>query len=255
VTARATADVEQVPYRTLAVDRRTPSIVELLLAPLDRPPAYSPGQYVLLEDHAGTIAPRSYSIANAPRADGVISLLVTRVSGGQATTWIHERLEVGETVGVSGPYGSLVDDPASTAPALFLAAGSGLAPIRALLEAALAAPRRPALTLIFSARTEADVIDAARFAAWQRREPRFRFLRTLTREDGPPPRGRIPAVLGTLVERLEGHEVFVAGESGFVTACARAAESLGAPRARIHTEVFYDEPVPWSGVAPQAARL
>lgn len=240
------------PYRTLAVERRTPAIAELLLAPLEDPLAYTPGQYVLLEDAAGAIAPRSYSIANAPRADGVISLLVTRVAGGQTSTWVHDRLTAGETVCVSGPYGTFVDDPASTAPALFLAGGSGLAPILALLEAGLAERRRPALTLVFSARTEADVIDAPRFAAWQRREPRFRFVRTLTREDGAPPRGRIPTVLGEIAPRLDDHDVFVAGAPGFVTACAAASEALGAARARIHTEVFYVEPVPWSGVAPQA---
>lgn len=247
-----TASSEQAAYRIVAIDRRTPTIVELLLAPLEEPLAYDPGQYVLLEDRDGAVAPRSYSIANAPRRNGRISLLVTSVAGGQASTWVHQRLAVGDQVRVSGPYGTFVDDPAGTRPALFLAAGSGLAPIRALLEAALATPRRPGLTLVFSARTEADVIDGERFAAWQRHEPRFRFLRTLTREPGASPRGRIPGLLPALAGRLDGHEAFIAGAPGFVVACAEAAEQLGAPRRLIHTEVFYGDPQPWSGSAPQA---
>lgn len=244
---------ERAPYRALAIERRTPAIAELALAPLERALVHKPGQYVLLEDAGGAIAPRSYSIAGAPRPDGRISLLVTRVAGGQASTWVHSGLAVGERVRISGPYGAFVDEPAGAAPALFLAAGSGLAPVRALLEAERAAPRRRALTLVFSARTHRDLLDADRFAAWQQRDPRFRFLRTLTREAGPPPTGRVPSVLPELVGRLEDHDVFIAGASGFVTACARAAEALGAPRARIHTEVFYAEPEPWSGAAPQAA--
>jgi len=243
---------ERAPYRALAVARRTPTIVELELTPLERALVHRPGQYVLLEDAAGAVAPRSYSIANAPRPDGRISLLVTRVAGGQASTWVHDGLAAEEPVRVSGPYGAFVDETAGAAPAVFLAAGSGLAPIRALLEAERASPRRRALTLVFSARTHRDLIDADRFAAWQQRDPRFRFLRTLTREAGPPPTGRIPGTLPGLVGRLEDHDVFIAGASGFVTACARAAEALGAPRARIHTEVFYAEPEPWSGAAPQA---
>ena len=243
---------ELAPYRVLVRERRTPTIVELLLAPLDGPLAYLPGQYVLLEDRDGEVPPRSYSIANAPRDDGRISLLVTRVAGGPTSGWVHERLAVGDEVRVSGPYGTFVDGAAARQ-ALYLAAGSGLAPIRALLEAELATPRRPALTLVFSARSEADVIDGERFARWQRDEPRFRFLRTLTRGAGPPPRGRVPGLLAELVGRLDGHEAINAGAPGVVAACADAVERLGAPRAEIHTEVFYAEPQPWSGPAPQAS--
>lgn len=244
---------ELAPYRVLARERRTPTIVELLLAPLAEPLAYLPGQYVLLEDRDGEVPPRSYSIANAPRDDGRIALLVTRVADGPTSGWVHERLAVGDEVRVSGPYGAFVSAAAATRPALYLAAGSGLAPIRALIEAELERPRRPALTLLFSARTEADVIDGERFAAWQRDEPRFRFLRTLTRGAGPPPRGRLPGLLAELAGRLDGAEVFIAGAPGFVAACADAAERLGAPRALVHTEVFYAEPQPWSGAAPQAS--
>jgi hypothetical protein len=102
-----------------------------------------PGEYVLLEDRERRMPPRSFSIANAPRPDGLISLLVTRVPDGETSTWVHERLRAGEEVGVSGPHRTFVDDPTSTGPALFLAAESGLAPIRSLLEAAVAANTRP----------------------------------------------------------------------------------------------------------------
>jgi len=208
----------------------------------------------VLEDACGDIPPRSYSIANAPRADGAISLLVTRVPGGQTSVWLHDRARVGDEVIVSGPYGSFVDDPAASAPALFLAAGSGLAPVQALVEGALSAGARRSLTLIFSARTERDVLDRKRFDDWQASDSRFRFLRTLTRGAGPPPRGRIPALLHGLCGDLSEHDVFIAGAPGFVLACAAAAEAQGAWRGRVHTEVFYTEPQPWSGGPPSPPR-
>jgi CDP-4-dehydro-6-deoxyglucose reductase len=233
-----TPSSEQAPYRVVAVDPRTPTIVELRLLPIGRPLPYRPGQYVLLEDEEGAIAPRSYSIANPPRPDGEISLLVTRVPGGQAGAWIHDRLAPGEGVRVTGPYGTFVDDPDRTAPAVFLAAGSGLAPIRALLESALVRGTRTALTLVFSARGEGHVVDRELFARWQGRDSRFRFIRTLTRETGRPPRGRIPETLASLVGGLEGHDAFVAGPPGFVTSCAAAAEALGTEPAHLHMEAF-----------------
>jgi len=242
------------PYEVVEIERRTPTILELWLRPAGGALEYLPGEYVLLEDHDRKVLPRSFSIANAPRPDGLISLLVTGVPGGETSTWVHERLRVGEPVKLSGPYGTFVDDPTSTAPALFLAAGSGLAPVRALLESAVAANARPSLALIFSARTEADVIDRDRFEAWQTRHPQFRFIRTLTRGAGSLPHGRIPALLPTLYQDLKGHDVFIAGAPGFVRACAAAADALGAPRARVHTEVFFAEPQPWSGAAPEAEK-
>jgi cob(I)alamin adenosyltransferase len=175
------------PYRVLYAERRTATIIELWLRPAAGALDYLPGEYVLLEDRDHAVPPRSYSIANAPRPDGLISLLVTSVPDGATSTWVHERLRVGEEVGISGPYGTFVDDPTSTAPCLFLAAGSGVAPVRALIEAALSADADRSLTLIFSARTEADVIDSEHFAGWQARHPQFRFIRTLTRDAGPPP--------------------------------------------------------------------
>jgi len=245
---------EQAPYRVVDIAPRTPVIAELRLAPRGDTLAYRAGQYVLLEDDEGAIVPRSYSIANAPRPDGQLSLLITREAGGQASTWVHDRLSAGDEVRISGPYGAFVDDDAATAPALYLAGGSGLAPIRALLQDAIATGRRRALTLVFSARTEADIIDGERFADWQRHEPRFRFVRTLTRAAGPPPSGRVPEHLAALAGPLDDTDVFVAGRSDFVVACGEAAAALGVPRSRIHTEVFYADPAPWSGTAPEATR-
>jgi CDP-4-dehydro-6-deoxyglucose reductase, E3 len=90
---------------------------------------------------------------------------------------------------LSGPYGSFVDDPISTAPALFLAAGSGLAPIRALIEAGLETGARRSVTLMASARSEAEVLDRDRLAGLEARHPQFRFIRTLTRGAGRPRAG------------------------------------------------------------------
>jgi ferredoxin-NADP reductase len=90
---------DEAPYRVIAIEDRTPVIVEVWLRPMVEPMEYRPGEYVLLEDARRQIPPRSYSIANAPRPDG-----------------------------------TFVADSASAAPCLYLAAGSGLAPIRTLTK-------------------------------------------------------------------------------------------------------------------------
>lgn len=66
---------------------------------------------------------------------------------------------------MTGPFGSFVADPAATRPCVYLSAGSGFAPMRALVEAELEAPLGRSLTLLVSARTEGDVIDRDRILA------------------------------------------------------------------------------------------
>jgi NAD(P)H-flavin reductase len=112
---------------------------------------------------------------------------------------------------------------------------------------------RTPVVLFFSARTQRDLIDDERFRGWQRRHPGFRYLRTLTRADGPPPVGRIPVILAGWFPDLSGWRVYIAGAPGFVTACAAAARACGARPGQVYTEEFFTEPQPWGAAQPAAA--
>jgi CDP-4-dehydro-6-deoxyglucose reductase, E3 len=228
-------------YRVCSIEHPTAWIAEVWLEPAAERLEYLPGQYVLLEDREGQVPPRSYSIANAPRPDGLISLLVT-AAGGATSTWVHSALDAGDEVTVTGPYGSFVAEPAATRPCVYLSAGSGFAPMRALVEAELEAPLGRSLTLVVSARTEGDVIDRDRLLAWDGSYPQFRFIRTLTRGPGPNPHGRIPGLLPRFCPELADRDVFIAGAPGFVRGCAAAAAGLGAEPRLVRTEPFFVEP-------------
>lgn len=241
--------LEDLPFRVVARHRRTPVITEVVLEPADQRLEFRPGQYVLLGDEDYRLPVRSYSVANAPRRSGRISLLVTRVPGGQTSEWVHDRLAVGDQVLVSGPYGTFVGDPRSGRPVLCLAGGSGIAPIRALAEDAAGHGFPRPFTVGFSARTVADLLDVDLFAGWQWRFPRFRYVRTLTRQSDRPPTGPLPDLMEQLFGRLDETQVFVAGAPGFVASVAREARRLGAAAGRLHTEEFFADPEPWTALA------
>jgi len=238
------------PYRVHSSRLVTPVIRELHLDPDPATLPYRPGQYVLVGDPDYTVPQRSYSVANAPRPDGRISLLVTRVPDGPTSSWVHDQLRSGEPVILSGPYGTFLPDPLQNGPVLLLAAGSGLAPARALAEALLAETHPRPVTLFFSARTTADAIDHARWSDWANTRPGFRYLHTLTREPHAAAHLRVPELLPAAVGDLTGWEVFASGPPGFVTGCATAAARLGADPTAVHTEEFFTEPQPWTGPAP-----
>lgn len=232
---------------------RTPTIREVRLRPVGEPIRYWPGQYLMVGDPDAGAPPRPYSIANAPRPDGELVLLVSRVPDGRTSGWVHERLQVGDRVTVAGPYGTFVGDPSTDTPVLCLAAGSGLAPILALTDAALRRGFRLPVTLCFSARTPADLFDEGLMAWWTAKHRRFRFVPTFTGDvpdiDLPAGalRGRIADVLPTLVGDgggLADHSVYVAGSPGFVEACLDAVVALGAPLERIHVEKYHPQADP-----------
>ncbi|MGH8801326.1 MAG: ferredoxin--NADP reductase [Casimicrobiaceae bacterium] len=240
-------------YRLVSSAAVTPAIRELWLAPCGDALPYQPGQYVLLNDTAYQLPQRSYSLANAPRTDHWASLLVTRFPGGPTSGWVHDVLHSGDEVTLAGPYGTFVLDDHRNGPILLLAAGSGLAPIRALAEALRAHEPERTFTLFFSARTAADTIDGTRFSDWARTYAGFRYLLTLTRDPAAPRHRRIPDLLADTLGSLRGWEVFTAGPSGFVTGCVAAVRALGVDPGAVHTEEFFADPQPWTGDPPRSA--
>lgn len=228
-------------------------VVELRLRPVGQPIRYWPGQYVTIGNPRAGIPARAYSISNAPRPDGELVLQVARADDGVTSAWVHDTLAVGESVKVSGAYGTFIGDPGVDTPVLCLAAGTGLAPILALTEAALRRGFRKPVTLLISARSEADVYGRGLLAWWRTKHRNFDYKITLTREarDGYLA-GRVDAVLPGLFPDLSKHTIFAAGSPEFVDSCIATVKAQGARPELIHTEGFFAQQQP---VVPDAAHL
>ena len=233
--------------RYVVTDRiqRTPRIVEIHFRPVGPVMRYWPGQYVTIGDERSGAPPRCYSIANAPRPDGEIMVQVTRMDDGITSKWMHEQVNIGELVKISGPYGTFIGDPSVETPVLCIAAGSGLAPILSLAEAALRRGYRKPVTLLFSARIADDLYDFGLMKYWETKHRNFTYKPTLTREqrDGML-QGRIPDVLSSQFPDLSKHSLFIAGSPEFVANCVAAAKKLGARDELIHTEGYFGQAQP-----------
>lgn len=220
-------------------------VVELRLRPVGQPIRYWPGQYITLGHAREHIPARAYSIANAPRPDGEIVLQVARADDGVTSQWVHDRLQIGDSVKLSGAYGTFIGDPSVDTPVLCLAAGTGLAPILALTEAALRRGFRKPVTLVFSARTPADLYSLGLMAWWRTKHRNFDYKITLTRENAEGYlAGRIDSLLPQLFPDLSRHTVFAAGSPAFVDACVQAAKRQGAQDSLIHSEGFFAQQQP-----------
>jgi len=199
---------------------------------------YQAGQALLVGSH-GSDRRRPYSIANAPedsRRDERIELLVGVDATGSPGT--HLALETGRLVDVEGPLGRFTfpEQPAEER-FVFIAGGTGIAPLRAMLYRALHSPHK-AIGLLYSARTPGEFAYEAELRALAERQ-QIELKLTVTREaadDWSGARGRIGA--DDLAPLLHDPATlcFVCGPPALVTQIPQVLASLGVSPARIRIE-------------------
>jgi CDP-4-dehydro-6-deoxyglucose reductase len=108
---------------------------DVLLVTLRLPPSlkfkFVPGQYIELI-HEGIR--RSYSIANAPREDGNIQLIIKKVSNGLMSDYLFNRAKSNDLLRMEGPQGTFSLRENGSKNIIFIATGTGIAPIKSILE-------------------------------------------------------------------------------------------------------------------------
>ena len=208
---------------------------------------FSAGQYLNLYLPSGDeTLQRSYSLsASSTAMEGRFEFAVTHVDGGAGSTALH-AMKVGTVIEADGPWGlfTLGRAPAD-APKLFVATGTGLTPIRAMIQDELArGDDGPPVHLLFGCRTPADILWRDEYEALAADHPRFSYSTTLSRaeESWAGRRGYVQTHLGELLGELAGGDtthVFVCGLKRMIDEVrAQLKDTHGFDRKRIHTERF-----------------
>jgi ferredoxin-NADP reductase len=218
-------------------ERETPTTRRLRLA-LDggAPFSYRAGQAASLA--AGGL-PAPYSIASSPaetRRHGWLEFLI-KVDGSHRFGAVVEGLAPGSSVDLTGPVGGFtLGGVAEGTPLLFVAGGTGIAPVRSMIREVTEANRRGALALVYSCRTPAEFAYLSELNALAA-EGRLQLTLTLTgqAEDWAHARGRTaPAHFSAHVE--PSTVAFICGPPAMVTDVPAALRTLGVTPDRIVTE-------------------
>jgi NAD(P)H-flavin reductase len=202
---------------------------------------FRPGQAVMAATH-GHDERRPYSIACSPERaaeTGRLELLVSLEEGGEPGSHLS-HVNTGGLIDVEGPLGQFTfpEDPAQ-ARVLLVAGGTGVAPLRAMLDHALRLRKAPLMSLLYSARRtdEFAFIDELRGYA---RSGRIELHQTVTRDDSTSwegGRGRIGrAHFQSVLHDPRDTLCFVCGPPLLVTESVATLTSLGVPGALIRTE-------------------
>ena len=220
--------------------RETASVVTIELDPPDWP-GHRAGQHldVRLTAEDGYIAERSYSIASAPGEP--LAITVERLENGEVSPYLTQELRAGDELELRGPIGGyFVWGPGDRSPLLLLAGGSGVVPLRSILQDRSRTGSDAPARLLYSARTLADVIYRAEL---DRYHDGAEVIYTLTRAQPPGwtgHSGRVDAALLAQVAWPAGANplAFVCGPTNFVEAVAAGLVNLGYPPERVKTERF-----------------
>lgn len=214
---------------------------------LDRPINYTAGQFADIA-LAGFARARSYSFANpAPSSTGCeVSFHVRQVPGGSYTGWLFAQDRVGEPCKLYGPVGNFWLRP-DTAPLLCVAGGSGMAPIKAILEDAARQKIRRPVTYLFGARQQRDLYCTEEMQALREQWPEtFRYLPILSEEpEGSGWRGERGLVTDYLTSETVGFELrdchaYLCGPPGMIDAALAVLERNQVPTGHIHYDKFLD---------------
>jgi len=222
------------------VERATPRALLVRLNLDGRAWEFTAGQAVLIASH-GVDMRRPYSIASAP-ADastrGWIELLVG--VGADGSPGPHLTLDRGALVDVEGPLGSFTFPPHPVERHfLFVAGGTGIAPLRAMLRHALSGSVAvDRIALLYSARTPDEFAFADEFEALAA-SGRLDFRQTITRATAPDwsgARGRIDGTALASLVRTPETLCFVCGPAAMVADMPRLLQATGVTRERIKIE-------------------
>ncbi len=239
-------DAESIPVRDFPgtvsrIEALTPTIKGIFIT-LDEPMHFQAGQYINV-DIPGDVGSRAFSLANAPSSGCEVELNVRIVPGGAGTTWLHERLAVGDRLTLSGPYGRFFVRKSAQVPLIFMAGGSGLSSPRSMILDLLESGCELPITLVYGQRARAELYYHDDFLALAERHGNFTYVPALSDEpagsDWAGFRGYVhEAATAHFDNDFRGHKAYLCGPPLMIDACIGALMQGRLFENDIYTEKF-----------------
>lgn len=200
--------------------------------------SFRAGQYLQLKVPGE--APRSFSMANAPKANDGVQLHVRVLPGGLVGERVLPQLQAGDFLELELPYGDFYLREGQ-GPVVLVAGGTGFAPIQSMLEDALPRQRDRSFTLYWGARRAEGLYALDQVRRWQQKHPHLRFVGVVS--DAPADaelrRGFVHEAVLQDLSSLAAHQVYVCGSPAMVAAARQAfVGERGLPPGQFYSDAF-----------------
>ncbi|MBA2127000.1 oxidoreductase [Hyphomicrobium methylovorum] len=207
---------------------------------------YLPGQYADILVPGIVDRARSYSFSQSPANEkpNQVSFFIRKVKNGQFTEWLHGDNHVGHPIVLDGPHGNFyLRKPEG--PIVLIAGGSGLAPMRALMQQITAEGVKSPVTLIFGARTQQDLYCSEEIAEFSSAmNGNFKYIPVLSVEkNGEGWQGAVgncpDAITPEMIDGKSSH-AYLCGPPLMIDAAIDRLKAMGLEENRIYFDKFLD---------------
>jgi len=234
--------VRLLPCRVQKLDKVADDVMIVSLKlPANERLQFLAGQYIDFLLRGGER--RSFSMANAPHADELIELHVRRVAGGSFTEHVFTKMKARDILRLEGPLGSFFLREDSAKPVVFVASGTGFAPIKSIIESAFHRGIARPMALYWGGRRPKDLYLGALAEKWAREHASFRYVAVISEarpEDSWS--GRTGFVHRAVMEDfpdLSQHQVYACGVPVMVDAAQKDFTTLrGLPEDEFYADSF-----------------
>jgi len=201
---------------------------------------FTAGQYVsvILEDGSK----RSFSFANPPHKKSPLELHIRLVPGGKFTSHVFSAMTVGDKLRVEGPHGSFFLHEDTDKSIIFVAGGTGFAPVKSMLERIFHAGLKRQIVFYWGGKTLDDLYMSDLPEKWHSRYDNFKFIPVLS-EPGQEFRwnGRTGLVTDAVLEDYElltDYQVYACGPPAMVDAGRKLFTARGLPENQYFSDAF-----------------
>ena len=236
------------PARVQMMEKLSHDVMALFLKlPSNERLQFMAGQYIefILKDGKR----RAFSLANAPHNDEFLELHLRLVPGGTFTEYVFKEMQEKAILRLEGPFGSFYLREDSSRPIIFVAGGTGFAPIKGIIEHILHQNTEREMVLYWGAKSLEDLYMPALPQAWAGMHPHFKFIPVLSEPLASDAwEGRTgmvhEAVLQDIAD-LSGHQVYCCGAPVMVEVANAAFKEHGLPADEFFSDAFtYANPLP-----------
>jgi CDP-4-dehydro-6-deoxyglucose reductase len=198
---------------------------------------YRPGQHMNVLLPGGV--QRSFSMASIPQANAV-DFHIRRIPGGHFTEGVLSRLQAGDELEVELPHGTFRYHDEDYRELVMVATGTGLSPIKCILESLMYDKDCPPVALYWGMRTEADLYLDAEIRTWGERLYDFRYVPVLSRAGGgwAGRRGHVQQAVLEDIAELSEHSIYLCGSPTMISEAKKAFLAKNASVDHIYVDGF-----------------
>lgn len=218
----------------------TDDVIELKFKTND-PFNFIAGQFITIKinDQSPTPCFRAYSISSAPNSN-TFEICVKVVGSGRGSNWL-KSLKKDDKIEFIGPNGKFTFAKDPSKEILFIGTGTGIAPLKSMIESQLSKGNTQKMYLLFGVRHIKDIIYKEFFENLSTRNPNFTFSITLSQPESPDWQGhigRVTSVLETMELPAKKIEVYICGLTPMIESVNELLSKKQIPKEAIHFEKY-----------------